>query len=164
MFMSQTPLTAHQNITPPSSFTDPPLTPPPTDEKPFAHARTAASALSPRLSASTSRSPTTTAMTTPSPSPIPLPCVSPRAFIADQSLSPRSESESESMRLLKQFLQRPARLTVRNANPSYETTTDNKETRHSICDTSGGWCICFGMREDSKCDLWGAPVIKKMVG
>ncbi|KAF2803432.1 uncharacterized protein BDZ99DRAFT_173209 [Mytilinidion resinicola] len=38
MSMLQTPLTQHQNITPPSSFAEPPLTPPPTDEKPFAQA------------------------------------------------------------------------------------------------------------------------------
>ncbi|ORY18329.1 hypothetical protein BCR34DRAFT_660311 [Clohesyomyces aquaticus] len=34
-YKSHTPLTAHQHITPSSSLADPPLTPPPTDEKPF---------------------------------------------------------------------------------------------------------------------------------
>jgi hypothetical protein len=38
MSTSQTPLTQYQHITPPSSFESPPLTPPPTDKKPFAQA------------------------------------------------------------------------------------------------------------------------------
>jgi hypothetical protein len=38
MSTSQTPLKEHQHITPPSSFVDAPLTPPPTDEKAFAQA------------------------------------------------------------------------------------------------------------------------------
>jgi hypothetical protein len=36
--MSQTPLKEHQHITPPSSFVDAPLTPPPTNEKAFTQA------------------------------------------------------------------------------------------------------------------------------
>jgi hypothetical protein len=38
MSTSQTPLNEHQHITPPSSFVDAPLTPPPTDEKAFTQA------------------------------------------------------------------------------------------------------------------------------
>ena len=38
MSMSQTPLKEHQHITPPSSFVDAPLTPPPTDKKAFTQA------------------------------------------------------------------------------------------------------------------------------
>ncbi|KAH0542414.1 hypothetical protein FGG08_003169 [Glutinoglossum americanum] len=38
MSMSQTPLNEHQHITPPSSFIDAPLTPPPTDKKAFMQA------------------------------------------------------------------------------------------------------------------------------
>ena len=38
MSMSQTPLKEHKHITPPSSFVDAPLTPPPTDKKAFTQA------------------------------------------------------------------------------------------------------------------------------
>ncbi|KAI9768129.1 MAG: hypothetical protein M1839_004186 [Geoglossum umbratile] len=38
MSMSQTPLKEYQHITPPSSFVDTPLTPPPTDKKAFTQA------------------------------------------------------------------------------------------------------------------------------
>ncbi|KAF9733735.1 hypothetical protein PMIN01_08078 [Paraphaeosphaeria minitans] len=38
MFISQADLMKHQNVTPPPTFTDQPLTPPLTDKKPFAEA------------------------------------------------------------------------------------------------------------------------------
>jgi len=38
MSMSQADVTKHQDVTPPSSFTDQPLTPPLTDKKPYAGA------------------------------------------------------------------------------------------------------------------------------